>query len=890
MITEPSVWLRRVRWLLWAGAWLAPRLDRQRWHDQWDADFTHHWRALERAGRATPAAGRLLAGRGTGAWAHAFWLRLRTWRSNMILTDLRHALRLLVRRPLFTLLATLTLGIGIAANAVIFSWVDALLLNPLGGVVDQRHLATVTVTTGSRDGLSLSHPNYLDVRASRGGAFQDVAVFGTVAMSLGTTGGAERIWGQLFSGNMFHMLGVQAARGRLFSENDDRTPGGHPVVVLSHTFWQRRFGGRDDALGQTLLLNGQPFAVIGVTAPGFRGTQAALGFDVFVPVTMERPFFAGDRLGDRGHGWLQALARLAPGRTLAALQTELDVLASRLAAAFPDPNANRGLRAFELWRSPNGGQSMLMPAFAVLGGIVGLLLFLVCANLAGLLLARAAGRQRELALRHALGANRARLVQQLMVESSLLAALGGAVGVVASAWSGALLQAFIPSLSIPLQIEAGVSWRVAAFTFVVSLVAGVALGVLPAWQASRASIRTALQEGSGASTTWRKGRVRQGLVVAQVALALVLLVSAGLFVRSMGAARQQDPGFGTRQGLIGAVDFLTAGYDEARGLPAFIRLLKEMRAVPGVEAAALARRAPLTGTDSSDRGVEVEGYTPVTGEDMNIYYNQVSDGFFATLRIPVVDGREFEPRDATGPPSLIVSELMARRFWPGRSALGGRVKVGGQWTTVVGVARDGKYGSMTESPRSFMYLPLTHFYRPDVRVVLRTSVAPTSVVPALRAAVARVDAALPVFDVTTIEEHAAFSFFLFTLLATLLAVFGGVATVLAALGLYGVMALSVAQRTREIGVRLSLGASARDVAALVIRQGLGLVAMGLGVGLALGAAVSTLVGSQLVGVSPFDPAAYLATTATIVLVATLACVIPARSALRLDPLAALRKD
>ena len=808
----------------------------------------------------------------------------------MLLNDLRHAVRLLVRRPLFTVLATLTLGIGIAANAVIFSWVDALLLNPLGGVVDQRDLAVVTVTSASRDGLSLSHPNYLDLRASRGGAFQDVAVFGTAAMSLGATGGAERIWGQLFSGNMFQLLGVRAARGRLFSENDDETPGGHPVVVLSHRFWQRRFDGRDAVVGETLRLNGQPFTVVGVAAPAFRGTQAALGFDVFVPVTMARTFFAEDRLGDRGHGWLQALVRLAGGRGVPALQTELDVLASRLAAAYPGANEGSGLRAFELWRAPTGGQRVLRPAFAVLGGIVGLLLFLVCANLAGLLLARAAGRHRELALRHALGANRARLVQQLMVESVLLAALGGALGVVAASWSGTLLAAFVPPLSIPLQIEAGVSWRVAFFTLVVSVAAGVALGVLPAWQASRASLRTGVQEAAGASATWRKGRLRQGLVVAQVALALVLLVSAGLFVRSMGAARQLDPGFGTRQGLIAAVDFLTAGYDETRGLPAFTRLLREARAVRGVEAAALAGQAPLTSSEAPDRGVEIEGHTPAIGEDMNIYYNQVSEGFFAALRIPVVEGREFAPRDATGPPPLVVSETMARRFWPGRSALGGRVKVGGQWTTVVGVARDGKYGSMTESPRPYMYLPLTHFYRPDVRVLLRTSGPPTAVVPALRVAMARVDAALPLFDVTTIDEHIAFSFFLFTLLATLLVVFGGVATLLAALGLYGVMALSVAQRTREIGVRLSLGASARDVAALVIRQGLSLVAIGLAVGLALAAGVSTLVRSQLVGVSPFDPGAYVATTGTVLLVATLACLVPARSALRLDLLAALRKD
>jgi predicted permease len=886
-----AAWLRLARIVAGAGAWLAPRDERGRCRAQWDADLTHHWQALERARLATPSAGLALLRRSAGAWTHAAWLRLRRRRLEMLLTDLRHAVRLLARRPLFTALATITLGLGMAANAVIFSWVDGLLLNPLGDVVDQRRLAVVTITTPARNGLSFSYPNFQDVRAARGGAFQDLAVFSITAMSLRTDAGADRVWGQLVSGNTFELLGVQPAIGRLIAERDDRTKGGHPVVVLGHDFWQRRFGGRADALGQALVLNGRPFTIVGVAAPRFRGTHTALGFDVFVPLTMEGVFYQGDRLSDRSHGWLQGLVRLAPGRSLGELQAELDVIAGRLARTHPAVNEGRGLRAFELWRAPNGGASMLMPAFAVLGGIVGVLLFLVCANMAGLLLARASGRTRELALRHALGADRLRLIRQLLVESVLLALLGGLVGLVAAHWSGALLVAFLPPLSIPIAIDAGVTVRVALFTFGLSLIAGIVLGILPAWQASRVSVRATLVEGAGASVAWRRGRLRQGLVVAQVALALVLLVSAALFVRSMQEAGRMDPGFSARQALIAAVDLLASGYDRARGEVAQRRLLDEVRAIPGVEAAALARRAPLTVIDNSDRGVDVEGYEPAPREEMSIFYNQVSEGFFETLGIPIVEGRSFTPADvAAAPRVIVISELMARRYWRGRSALGGRVRLGDEWATVIGVARDGKYGSMSEEPRPFMYLPLGQYYRGDVRIIARTSGPPAALTPALRAAVARVDPMLPLFDLTTLGEHMAFSFFLFNLLATLLAVFGVVATALSALGLYGVMAISVAQRTREIGVRLSLGASANAVVSLVLRQGLALVAAGLAVGLLLALGAARLVASQLVGVSPFDAAAFGVTLVVVLATATVACLVPARAALRIDPLVAMRRE
>jgi predicted permease len=856
------------------------------------ADLTCHWHDLERARRATPAAGAALVHRAAGAWVHAAWLRSRSWRLEMLLTDIRLALRLLlVRRPLFTALATVTLAIGIAANAVIFSWVDAVLLNPLSGVADQRRLAVVTVTTASRDALSLSYPNYVDIRAARGGALQDIAVFGTAAMSLRTDGGAERVWGQLVSGNIFDVLGVQAAFGRTLGEDDDGAPDAGAVAVITHGFWQRRFGGRPTAVGETIVLNGQPFTIVGITPPAFKGTHVALAYDVFVPLARERAFFPSARREVRGDGWVQALARLAPNRGLADLQAELDVIAARLAAAHPNVNAQRGLRAFAVWRAPTGGQAILFPALVVLAGLVGLLLLLVCTNMAGLLLARAAGRAREMAVRHALGANRSHLVRQLLVESVLLSVLGGALGLFVAAWSGDLLLSFIPPLSIPIAVDSGVSWRVAVFTAIVSGLAGLALGILPAWQASRTSVRDALQEGSGASAAWRRGRMRQALVVAQVAVALVLLVSAALFVRSMNRAHQLDPGFSARQGVIGALDLQSAGYDEPRGHLAQARMLDEIAALPGIEAVAIARRAPLNPMSSSDRYVEIEGYQPAPTEEMNVFYNHVSAGFFETLGIALRDGRTVTRADtADSARVIVISERMARMYWPMRSAVGGRVKIGGDWATVIGVVADGKYGSMTESPRAFMYLPITQYYRPDVRVIVRSSLPAGEVIPSVRAALTRIDPSLALFDVTTIAEHMAFSFFVIELLASMLGGFGIVATVLAALGLYGVVALSVAQRTREIGVRVSLGATRGDVMRLILRQALTLVGMGVAAGLVLAVAASQLLASQLVGISALDLPSYGVTLAVVLATALVACAVPARTAMRLDPITALRRE
>ncbi|MDH4065603.1 MAG: ABC transporter permease, partial [Acidobacteriota bacterium] len=778
------------------------------------------------------------------------------------------------------------------ANAVIFSWIEATLLNPIPGVRDRGSLAALYFTTATRNELSLSYPNYVDIRDGRAPGVADVAVFGTGALSLRTAEGAERVWGEVVSGNMFDMLGVTPAQGRLLTPEDDRVPGAHPVVAVSHAFWERRLARRSDVVGSPLVLNEQTFTIVGVTAPGFHGTQPLIALDVFLPVAMQQTLIPGDRLAARGSGWLQGLVRLAPGATLAQAQAGLDVVAARLAHDYPETNAGRGLRLYELWRQPSGGTGMVLPVMAVLGGLVAMLLTLVCANMASLLLARATGRQRELAVRRSLGASRGQLVRLLVAESVVLALAAGVLASLLARWSGDLLYAFIPPMPIPIAVDAGLNLRVVIFATLVSLTAGVLVGLVPGLQASKGDLLTPLKEGSsGAIATWRRGRLRQGLIVAQVALALVLLVSAGLFVRALEAARRLDPGFGARHGIVGAIDVAAWGYDQARGLDLFTRLADQLRATPGVEAAAVGQRLPVTLTDSSDRSVAVEGYTPAPGEEMSVHYASIGDGYFDTLRIPLLEGRDVSARDtADSPLVVVVNESMARRYWPGRSSLGGRVKIGDRWAEVVGVAGDVKDRGITDPPHPFMYLAVSQAYRPGMRLIVRTAGDPGAAVASIRQAVARVAPGLPFFDVQTFEQHLAFAFFLFEMAATLLGIFGVTAALLAALGLYGVVAHSVGMRTREIGVRMSLGATAGDVRRLVVSQGLGLAVAGLGIGAVLALAVTRLFASLLVGVSPSDPASYTATAALLVAITAAACYLPARRAARLNPVQALRVD
>jgi predicted permease len=879
--------------LAWVAVWepLAPASRRTTWRDQWRADLWHYWTWLSRHEPSRPRAALALFARASACVPHAIALRLTEWSLFMLMSDVRFAWRMLVRRPAFTTVAVLILGLGIGANATIFSWVESVLLRPLPGVAGQDRLVALRGTMPDRTNLSFSYPNFTDLRNARPDGLEDVIAFRAAAMNLRAGGEPIRVWGELVTPNFFDVLGVPIANGRGFLPSDAAAPGREPVAVLSDGCWRRVFGADPSAIGRAITLNGRAFTVVGVAPEGFRGSVAALSLDVFVPITMQQAVMEGDRLAQRGSAFLQVFGRLAPGATIAQAQASASVVAARLAEAYPESNRDRGILAVPLWR--DGASGILLPIMATLMGVVGVVLLIACANLAGLMLARATGRQREVAVRLAVGASRGRLVRQFLVESLLLAAAGGVAGVVLSYWTSGLLNAFIPRTPFPVNLDAGVSGTVLAFSVAVTLVTALAFGLLPAVRASRPDVGTALKDAAASVTpNAGRGRLRQALVVSQVALSLVLLVCAALFLRSLERAHAIDPGYTLRDGLLASIDLLPNGYDAARGAAFYRELLRRLDAVPGVEAATVAAAVPLElGPSGSDMSVDVDGYQPRPGEAVQAYYNRVAPRYFETMGVPIVRGRALDERDVEGAAlAVVVNETMARRYWGARDPIGGRIEFGSGPAVVVGIAKNGKYGQLNEAPRSYMYLSIYQYFRPDVILHVRTAGNPAAVLPAVRVELERLDPNLPMFDVRTVEEHRRMSVFMPRMAGLLLGLFGLLALLLALVGLYSVISYSVGQRTHEIGVRVALGASRGEITRMVLRQGIRVTALGLVIGLALAAGAAQVLAGQLMGLPPLDPLSFVVMTALLGAVATAAAAIPARRAARLDPLRALRHD
>ncbi len=881
--------------LLWVAVWepLVPASRRGTWRDQWRADLWHYWAWLRHPAQGAAPSGRAalsLFARASTCLPHAAVLRFSDWSFHMLLHDLKFAWRMIVRRPAFTAVAVLILGLGIGANATIFSWVETILLDPLPGVPVASRLVSIHGTTPTRNDLSVSYPNFVDMRAAHPDAFDDLVAMRPVALNMRTGGDPRRGWGELVSANFFDVLDVRPVLGRGFQPADAAAPDTSPVAVISYTCWQRLFDGDPGVIGRTLTINNRAFTVIGVSPAGFHGSLAGLSFDVFVPITMQKAVMSGDRLGQRGNSWLTVFGRLSKGATLRRAQASVAVLASRLEQAFPDANTGRGATAVPLWR--DGASRLLLPVMATLMAVVGVVLLIACANLAGLLLARAAGRHREVAVRLAIGASRGRLVRQFLIESLLLAIGGGLAGLVLSYWTSGMLAAFIPPTPFPVDFSASISGRVLAFSIAITFVTALVFGLAPALRASRPDVAGTLKDAAGSVTAGEaRGRLRQVLVVAQVALSLLLLVCAALFVRSLGRAQLIDPGYSMRQGLIASIDLLPNGYDETRGIVFFQQLLERLSALPQVRSATVAYSMPLDISTGADMGVDIEGYQPREGEDLHAYYNRVGPRYFETLGIPIVRGRAIDANDVDGKPlAVVINETMARRYWPGRDAIGGTMRFGAGPATVVGIASDGKYGTLNEAPRNYIYVPVYQFFRPDMQLQVRTAGEPGAALPEIQAAIRKLDPNLPLFDVRTVAEHMQLSVFIPKMAGTLLGLFGGLALLLAVVGLYSVIAYSVAQRTREIGIRIALGAGRSSILGMVLRQGLILTMTGLAIGLGLAFAAAKAVESQLLGVGSTDIVSFAGTTLALLLVACAACILPARRASRLDPLAALRRE
>jgi len=804
--------------------------------------------------------------------------------------DLRYSLRTLFKKPGFTFVVVTTLALGIGANATIFTWIKAVLLASLPGIEQPEKLVEIWGATRNNSALSSSYVDYLDYR-DQNKVLSGLIAHQVLPLNLGRSEKPERVWGAIVSGNYFDVLGVKALIGRTFLPEEDRTPNTHPVVVIGYGLWERRFGADPNVLGRTITLNEHDFTVIGVAPKDFASPFAGLALDVWTPVMMKdyvaRPHFS---LTDRGSRWLMVMGRLKPGLTVPQAQANIAAIAGHLEQEYPQTNKQLGVAVYSVLQSPFSLKQDMRPALAILMGAVAVVLLIACANVANLLLARTASRRKEIAVRLALGASRRRLVQQMLTESLVLASLGAALGLAIAFWTARSLAAFLPPYASKASFDTRPDGVVFAFTLGLTVITTLLFGLAPTLHASKQDLVTAMKDRTATVGRGpRKVSLRHALVITQVALSMVALVSAGLFVRSLRQAYRADPGFDPHSVLLASFDPFLSGYDESRGREFYRRLVERVRTVPGIQSATLARRLPLTDGGIAFANVAIDGYAPAKDEDMRLNYETVGPEYFQTMRIPFVHGRDFDERDQEDARGVvIINETMARRYWPGGDALGRRLKLTKDWLEIIGIAKDVKNRSLSEAARPFLYVPLLQDYRSNMILVARTTIEPEQISQSVRAEVAALDPEIPMFDVKTLEEHVGISLFLQRMAATLLSIFGLLALSLAAIGLYGVMAYAVSQRTRELGIRVSVGAERRDIFKLILGQGLAISVVGLLAGLVASLALTRLTANLLYGVSATDPVTFIVIAVLLLCVTLLACYFPARRATKVDPMTALR--
>jgi predicted permease len=819
--------------------------------------------------------------------------------------DLRHGIRQLARRPAFTLAAVGSLALGIGLTTTLFSVVNAVLLRetPI-----ERPDELVEIYTSAYDfpQLTTSYPDYLSIRDAVD-ALDGVAAHAFVRGILSTGERPALVTGESVTANYFDVLGLRPVRGRPFREDEDRAPGASPVVVLGHGMWQRQFGGREDILGTTVTLSGLDYTVVGVAPPAFRGTIPGIPTDFWVPVMMVEQFeFSGmqatsdndpgtTRLDRRGTRWLFVKGRLARGRTIEQARSQVEAVFARLEREHPVLNEKVG--ATVLPASSIRFHPMLdgyvRAASAVLLTAVGLVLLVACANVANMMLARATSRRRELAIRAAIGAGRGRIVRQLLSESLVLAAAGGAAGTLVAVWAGRLVSGLGADLGpVPIDFNVSLDATVLLFAIATSLATALLFGLAPAWSASRLDLVPALKDaaGDGAGRS-RRVTLRDALVVGQLALSLVLLVSGALLTRGMLAARGTDLGFDPAPISSLTFNLQMNGYDVDRAMALRTRALEAIAALPGVEAVAVSSRLPLA-PDINMTGVTVPGHHAPDADPTPIDAAYVGADYFRVVGVPIVAGRAFTEDDVNGARKVaIVNETMARQYWPGESAVG-RVIHDGDLDQppieVVGVARDHKVRSVGEAPRPYLHLPAGPSRR--ISLVVRTFTPAVSALPMLREAIWKLEPDVVFTGEASATEIAAITMAPTILGAGIIGGFGALALLLAAVGLYGVIAYAVSLRTREVGIRMALGAARGQVVRLVLRQGGRLAAVGVAIGTLASLAVGRVLASLLYGVSPFDPVAYGVAAALLVAVAALANLAPALTASRVDPLTALRRD
>ena len=865
---------------------IVPSRLRADWRDEWEAELKYRESLLADWDRLDWRHKWDLLKRSTGAFWDALWLQRQRLEDDIV-QDLRFGLRMLVKSPAFTLVCVFTLALGIGANTAIFSVVNALLLRPLAGVSDPGRLVQLGRQYPNRTSLSdSSYPDFVDYRAANT-TMTGLAAMSPTAFHLSARGMTERLEGELVVGDYFKVLGVTPIHGRLIAPDDDRDDGSNLVCVISSRLWHRRFNDDSHIVGSTITLDGRTFTIIGVAREPFAGVKIGTPRDIWVPLTTLRltnP--TGAHFDQRRASWLEMFGRLQTGISLQQARTEFSLIAARLERAYPDTNARTAVRLEAgLGRDVDFASELRQFTYIPFAG-VGIVLLIACVNVAGLLLARASTRHREIATRLAIGAGRRRVIRQLLTESLTLALAGGVAGLVLGAWLTMWLRSLLPErfLFFSFDVDFGLDWRVLGFTIAISTVTGVLFGIAPAIRISRPDL-SAVMKGSQISGHQRGG-LRAALVVSEVALSVILLVAAGLCVRTLRNAEGIDIGYQAARVLTARIDLRKQGYTRDRGRIFQQQLLDRLTATPGVDSAALAITLPLNDGRWED-AVRREG-DPTR---FQTFQNIVSPDYFKAMSIPVLMGRNFSRRDDERTPQVaILSQTLARMMWPNESPLGKRVTFDGRSIEVIGIARDAKGRNLLESPGPMLYRSLLQQYQPSTVLHLRTVLPPDQFGETVRREVGTLDKDLPIYAVAPLQEHVTATLTPQRLLAHLTTAFGLLALLLAGIGLYGLLAYTVTERTPEIGVRMALGAHRADVVRLFVTHGMKLALSGAALGGLAAVAVMPLIKGVLFGVSPLDPVTLAVAQCVLVAAALIACYIPARRAANADPKIALRYE
>jgi macrolide transport system ATP-binding/permease protein len=806
--------------------------------------------------------------------------------------DVRFGLRMVPRNPGFSVLATLCLTLGIGANAAVFSWIEGVLLRPYPLVSHEERLVALSGTSRGAAGYNdVSWPDFLDLQRNCTLADSFIAEKITGAtFNIGDR--SERVIGSIVSANYFDALGVHPVLGRGFEPAENFGRNAHPVTVISYQMWQDRFHGDPAIIGKTQFLNGLRHTIVGVAPKGFYGTFVGYAFQFWVPVSMQETFETDAyKLEDRGARWIEGFVRLKPGVSREQAQEQISAVAKRLEEEYPATNRGRGFKLFPLWQTPFNNAGSLAPTLGIALGVVIFVLLIACANVSNLLLVRSFARRHEMTVRIAVGAGRGRLVRQLLTEGLILSAFAAAGGLVVAYWCRNLLVRLIPFRGVPMYLGGELDWRVFVLSAGIGVVSTLLFALVPAIQSGKVDLAAALKaESAGVFGGRRKAWIRSSLVVVQMSLSFLLLVGAGLVVQSLQAIGAASPGFSTKGVLVTSVNLFGAAYDEQSAKNFQDRLMERVQALPGVVSAAYARITPFSYRSYSSSPIAVDGYQAPPDQRPTAEYDEVGPGYFATMGIPLVSGRDFtRADDETQPLVAIVNEVMVTQYWRGEDPVGKRLQVKGRWMRVVGVAKVSKYTSFQETPQPFFYVPLRQNFSARVGLHIRTSQPLQTIAAALAREFRALDPNQPLYEVITMREQVNRSTSSQRIAVMLFGVFGALAVLLAAIGLYGVMSYTVSQTSRELGLRMVLGARASDVLRLVMSRGLALTASGVALGAAAALVLTRLLGYVLYKVTPRDPLAFASALMVMAVASIAACLLPAWRAARTDPARALRE-